>query len=75
MPSWFGISPRRCFPTAISPHHPVISNRPFDVLLYGPNDVWGRIRYVENNPVKDGLAAQRWAFVTPYDNWPLHKRR
>lgn len=75
VPSWFGISPRRCFPTAISPHHPVISNRPFDVLLSTPDDVWTRIRYVEGNPVKDGLAAQRWAFVTPYDNWPLHKRR
>lgn len=53
----------------------MISNRPFDVLLYTPDDVWGRIRYVENNPVKDALPAQRWAFVTPYDNWPLHKRR
>ncbi len=53
----------------------MISNRPFDVLLYTPDDVWTRIRYVEGNPVKDGLAAQKWPFVTPYDNWPLHKRR
>ncbi len=59
----------------ISPHHPVISARPYAVLLYAPDDVWGRIRYVERNPVKDGLAVQRWPFVRPYDNWPFHKGR
>lgn len=66
---------RQRFAGSIAAHHPVISARPYAVLLYTPDDVWTRIRYVENNPVKDGLAAQKWAFVTPYNNWPLHKRR
>ncbi len=63
------------FPTTISPHHPVISARPYNVLLHTPDDVWTRVRYVEPNPAKDNLPAQRWPFVTPYDNWPLHNQR
>ncbi len=66
---------RRRFADSIAANHPVISARPYDVLLYTPQEVRARIRYVENNPVKDGLAAQQWPFVAPYDNWPLHKRR
>lgn len=30
-----------------------------------PEDVPRAIRYVENNPVKDGLPRQSWSFVTP----------
>jgi hypothetical protein len=26
------------------------------------------IRYVEDNPIKDGLPPQRWSFVTPFDS-------
>ena len=33
------------------------------------------IRHVENNSIKLGLPRQRWPFVIPYDNWPLHKRQ
>lgn len=66
---------RRRFPGVISAHHPVISARPYDVLLYTPDEVWSRVRYVEANPVKDGLPPQHWPFITPYDNWPMHKRR
>lgn len=66
---------RRRFADSIAANHPVISARPFDVLLYTPQEVWTRIAYVENNPVKDAVPAQRWDFVTPYDNWPLHKHR
>ncbi len=29
-------------------------------------------RYIENNPIKIGLPAQRWPFMKAYDNWPLH---
>ena len=35
-------------------------------FLFTPSDVRGRIRYVENNPVKSGLPRQRWSFVVPY---------
>jgi REP element-mobilizing transposase RayT len=65
---------RHCFSSQISPHHPVISARPYNVLLYSPDEVWGRIGYVEKNPLREGLPMQRWGFVTPYDNWPLHKQ-
>ena len=59
----------------ISANHPVISARPYNVLLNAPDAVWRRIEYAENNPVKEGLPRQRWPFVTPYDNWPFHKRQ
>jgi len=62
------------FPTQISPRHPVISARPYNVRLYSPVDIWPRIRCVEGNPAKDRLPPQHWHFVTRYDNWPLHKR-
>jgi hypothetical protein len=34
----------------------------------------GRIDYVEQNPVKEKLPPQEWAFVVPYDNFPFHKQ-
>lgn len=63
------------FPHEISPHHPVISARPYKVFLYNPEQVWERIGYVEGNPLKEKLPPQRWEFVVPYDNFPFHKRR
>jgi hypothetical protein len=65
---------RHRFAERIAAQHPVISARPYSVLLFTPDEVWTRVRYVENNPLKDGLLRQRWEFVTPYDNWPLHKK-
>jgi hypothetical protein len=62
------------FPDEISPHHPVISARPYKVFLYTTDDVRGRIGYVERNPLKENLSAQRWEFVTAYDNFPFHKK-
>jgi REP element-mobilizing transposase RayT len=62
------------FADQISAKHPVISARPYKVFLYSPEDVHGRIRYIETNPVKEGLPAQHWHFVHAYDNWPLHKQ-
>jgi REP element-mobilizing transposase RayT len=62
------------FPEEIAPNHPVISDRPYKVFLYTPEDVRNRIDYIERNPVKEGLPPQTWPFVTPYNNWPLHKQ-
>lgn len=64
---------RHRFPETISAHHPVISARPYSVLLFAPDEVRSRIRYVQNNPVKEGSPAQQFEFVSTYDNWPLHK--
>jgi REP element-mobilizing transposase RayT len=54
--------------------HPVWTRGGWKVFLRLPAEVRSRIRYVENNPVKDGLPVQRWPFVVVYDNWPFHKR-
>jgi hypothetical protein len=61
------------FPELLSPRHPVISNRPYKVFLYEPEQVWDRIDYVEQNPLKERLPLQRWDFVSAYDNFPFHK--
>ena len=37
------------------------------VFLFRPEDIRGRIEYVNDNPLKDGLARQRWTFITPYN--------
>jgi REP element-mobilizing transposase RayT len=47
-------------------NHPVWSHRPYKVFLYTPEDVVGRIDYVDLNPVKEGLPRQHWGFVKPY---------
>lgn len=38
----------------------------WSVYLNSPADVERSIEYVERNPIKDGLRAQRWWFVTPF---------
>jgi hypothetical protein len=53
--------------------HPVWSTRPYKVFLRTPDEVRGRITYVEGNPEKEGLPAQRCDFVQSYNNWPFHK--
>ena len=37
------------------------------VYLFDPVAVRRAIGYVEQNPARSGLRAQRWKFVTPYD--------
>lgn len=54
--------------------HPVFSNRPYNVFLKSPDDIRRVVTYIRNNPAKNGLEPQSWAFVTPYDGWP-HPRR
>ena len=58
---------------AVPVDHPVWTKGGWQVFLDSPRDVWGRIRYVEGNPLKEGLPRQSWPFVVPYDNWPFHK--
>lgn len=55
--------------------HPVWSSRPYKVFLHTPAEVWTRVRYVEKNPVKEGLPPQHYEFVQTYNNWPFHKPR
>jgi len=38
----------------------------WSVFLEEPADITRSIRYVEENPVKDGKPRQSWSFVTPY---------
>jgi REP element-mobilizing transposase RayT len=61
------------FAPEIAPSHPVISARPYKVFLYETDQVWDRIDYVEQNPRKENLPAQRWEFVVEYDNFPFHR--
>ena len=53
-------------------HHPVWGGPGWTVFLDEPDAIWRTIGYVEENP--DGIhqPRQRWPFVTPYNNWPLH---
>lgn len=59
----------------ISSEHPVWASRPYKVFLYTPGDIRTRVRYVEKNPEKEGLAAQRYDFVQAYNGWPFYKPR
>ena len=59
----------------IDPGHPLWASRPYNVFLYAPDEVRGRIDYVRRNPMKEGLSEQVWPFVKPYDGWPEHKRK
>jgi REP element-mobilizing transposase RayT len=52
--------------------HPVWGGPGWKVLLDSPNDVRRTIRYIEANPLKKGLPAQKFEFVKLYDGWPLH---
>jgi REP element-mobilizing transposase RayT len=65
---------RHRFSDTLSANHPVISARPYSVLLFTPSEVHGRVEYIQDNPQKEGLPAQDWEFVAEYDNWPMHNR-
>lgn len=57
------------------PGHPVWGGPGWKVFLDTPDDIRRTMRYVETNPIKARLTAQKWEFVVPYDNWPFHKRK
>jgi hypothetical protein len=52
--------------------HPTWIAGHWKVFLDHPDEIRRTIRYIEKNPEKDGLPAQNWHFVKPYDGWPLH---
>lgn len=37
------------------------------IFLFTPEEVIGRIKYVEDNPLKEGKPRQSWLFVTAYE--------
>ena len=47
--------------------HPVWGGPGWKVFLDSTDDIDRTIPYVEQNPVKAHLPAQKWSFVTPYD--------
>ena len=51
--------------------HPVWSARPYGVFLYTPDDVRGRVNYVNDNFDKHKLPREIYPFVKEYDGWPL----
>jgi REP element-mobilizing transposase RayT len=57
------------------PDHPLWGGPGRKVFLDTPDAIRRTIRYIENNPLKLGLPAQTWPFVTPSNNWPFHRRR
>ncbi len=38
----------------------------WSVFLNTAEEILGRIRYVEDNPLKEGKPRQRWSFVVPF---------
>jgi len=46
--------------------HTPWTEKGWKVFLYDSEDIYHAIQYVQENPIKEGLAAQRWYFVTPY---------
>jgi len=55
--------------------HPVWGGPGWKVFLDTPDGIRRTIRYIEENPLQLGLAAQTWPFVSTYNNWPFHRRR
>lgn len=54
--------------------HPVWGGPGWKVFLDTPDDIRRTIPYVEHNPPKARMPKQEYAFLTPYDGWPLLRR-
>lgn len=63
---------RYCEAGVCNSSHPIWTDGGWKRYLFTPDDVRGVIRYIENNPLEIGWPRQEWAFVKPYDGWPLH---
>ena len=55
---------------ALIRRHPVWSDRPYVVFCYDPPGVEGRVKYIQQNPEKEGLLPQHFPLLLPYDGWP-----
>jgi REP element-mobilizing transposase RayT len=55
-----------------SDHPTWVGGTPCNLFVDHPDELRRTIGYIERNPIKIGLPAQKWPFVKPYDNWPLH---
>ena len=45
---------------------PVWAKNDWHVFLFTPDDVIRAIRYVEDNPLREGKRRQHWPFVVPF---------
>jgi REP element-mobilizing transposase RayT len=54
----------------IARDHPVWAHRPYVVYVYDPLGIRSRIKYVDDNPLKERLPRQSHRFVQAYDGWP-----
>ena len=43
------------------------SRNSWPVFLFSTDDTLRAIKYVEENPLKEGKPPQKWSFVTPYE--------
>jgi REP element-mobilizing transposase RayT len=55
------------------PSHPAWGGPGWKVFLNTREDMERTVRYIEANPRKAHLPAQRWGFVRPYDGWHPHR--
>ncbi len=51
--------------------HRIWAERPYAKFLDTPTAVRGVVKYIEENPEKEGLPRQQWPFVVEYDGWPF----
>jgi len=54
--------------------HPVFSADMFQAFKSDPQAVKACTTYIEGNFAKHNLPPLKYPFVTPYDNWPFHKK-
>ncbi len=61
--------------SSLPPNHPVWGGPGWNVFQDNPDDIRRTIPYIQNNPTKMRMPKQHWAFVQPYNGWPLHQAR
>ena len=59
----------------VPPDHPVWSRDVCVLFKSDPRSVWTCVAYINGNFARHGLPTVIYDFVTPYDDWPFHKRR
>ena len=61
-----GLHPQTAFAEPDKPTPSPWGERGWKVFLDSEADIWRAIRYVENNPLKEGKPRQHWSFVTTF---------